>query len=54
MDLNVNLVPGLRVIELILEIVLQAMKDQPPEVRQQLAELALKDILWWRKLLKID
>lgn len=48
------MIPGLRIIELILEIVLEAMKGQPPEVRKQLWDWYVQDLTWWRKVLKID
>ena len=45
---------ALVILELILRIWLTALEGQPPEVRERLWQLYLKDIEWWRKFLKID
>ncbi len=44
----------LRVIELLLEIILEAMKGQTPEQRKVMWDWYIKDIEWWRKQLKLD
>lgn len=48
------MIPGLRIIELVLEIVLEAMKGQPPEIKAELWKIYLRDIEWWRRVLKLD
>jgi hypothetical protein len=44
----------LAIIELTLRIVLQAMEGQTPEQKKQLWDWYIKDVEFWRKLLKID
>ena len=39
----------LRVIELLLEIVLEGMKGQTPEQRKIMWDWYIEDIKWWRK-----
>lgn len=46
--------PGERIVELILEIVLEAMKGQTVEQKNKIWEIYIRDLEWWRKLLKID
>lgn len=44
----------LRIIELCLEIVLEAMRGQTPEQRAQMWTWYVEDIARWRRLLKLD
>ena len=43
-----------RVIELLLEIVLEAMRGQTPEQRAQMWQWYIEDMKWWRALLDDD
>ena len=47
-------IPGERIIELALEIVLEAMKGQTAEQRAQMWDWYIKDVSKWRKFLGID
>lgn len=53
LDLNVS-IPGQRIIELVLEIVLEAMRGQPKEVREQMWKWHCEDVTRWRKFWGID
>jgi hypothetical protein len=44
----------LRIIELVLEIVLEAMKGQSPEQKKQMWDWYISDLKIWRQWLKID
>lgn len=44
----------LKALEVLLEIVLEAMKGQTPEQRKQIWDWYIEDVKWWRKVLKID
>lgn len=44
----------LTIIELLLKIILLAMEGQTPEQRAKMWDWYIKDIEWWRKILKID
>ena len=44
----------LAIIELILRIVLEAMEGQTPEQKKQIWDWYIKDVEYWRKLLKLD
>jgi len=44
----------LAIIELLLSIVLEAMKGQSPEQKEKIWQFYINDIEWWRKALKID
>lgn len=48
------MIPGLRIIELLLEIVKLAMEGQSAEQRQQMWTWYIDDVKWWRKKLKLD
>ncbi len=48
------MIPGEKIIELILEIVLEAMKGQSPEQKKILWNFYIEDIKFWRKLFKLD
>ena len=43
----------LTIIELFLQIVLEAMKGQTAEQKKIMWDWYIKDIEWWRKILKI-
>lgn len=43
-----------RLIELLLEVILEAMRGQTPEQKQKMWDWYIKDVEHWRKLLKID
>jgi len=43
-----------RVIELALEVVLEAMRGQTPEQKRQMWDWYIADVERWRKLLKLD
>ena len=42
------------IIELVLRIVLAAMEGQTPEQRAIMWGWYIKDVVWWRRVLKID
>ncbi len=46
--------PGLRIIELLLEVVKLAMEGQTLEQRQKMWDWYIKDVERWRRLLKLD
>lgn len=48
------MIPGEKIVELILEIVLEAMKGQSPEHRKQIWDWYVEDIKFWRKLFKME
>jgi hypothetical protein len=47
------LIPGERIVELLLEIVLEAMRGQTPEQRRVMWDWYIEDVKWWREVLKI-
>lgn len=49
-----EIIPGLRIIELSLEIVKLAMEGQTIEQRQQMWAWHIENVKWWRKLFKMD
>lgn len=49
-----NPVPFVRLIELALEVVLEAMRGQSPEQKQQMWAFYISDLERWRKLFKLD
>ncbi len=46
--------PGLRLIELLLEIVKLAMEGQTPEQRAKMWDWYIADVERWRRLLKLE
>lgn len=48
------MIPGEKVIELILEIVLETMKGQNTEQRKQIWDWYVEDMKRWRKIFKMD
>ena len=44
----------LKIFELLLEIVLEAMRGQTVEQKQRMWEWYIKDVEWWRRVLKLD
>jgi 2-hydroxychromene-2-carboxylate isomerase len=52
-DLGVK-IPGERIIELVLEIVLVAMQGQSVEQRKQMWDWHIEDVKRWRKLVGLD
>ena len=48
------MIPGLRIIELVLELALEAMKGATPEQKARIWDIYLRDVDWWRRVLKID
>lgn len=48
------MIPGLRIIELLLEIVLEAMRGQTPEQKAKMWDFYIRDLEWWRRFLKLD
>lgn len=47
------MIPGERIIELILQIVLKAMEGQTAEQRKQMWDWYIEDVKFWRKTFKI-
>jgi hypothetical protein len=43
-----------RVIELLLEVALEAMRGQTPEQKKVMWDWYIEDVSRWRKLLKLD
>jgi hypothetical protein len=48
------MIPGERIIELLLQIVLEAMHGQSPEHKKQMWDWYIQDVMFWRRVLKID
>lgn len=48
------MLPGEKIIELILQIVLQTMEGQTPEQRKQIWDWHIEDVKRWRKIFKMD
>lgn len=48
------MIPGEKLLELLLELVLEAMKGQTPEQKKQMWDWYIEDIKWWRKFLGIE
>jgi len=44
----------LTIIELVLQIVLEAMRGQSPEQKEKMWQFYIQDMTWWRKAFKID
>jgi hypothetical protein len=49
-----NPVPFVRLIELALEVVLEAMRGQSPAQKEAIWSWYIKDVEAWRKLFKLD
>jgi hypothetical protein len=49
-----SVIPGERVIELLLEVTLEAMRGQTPEQREKIINWLIADIEKFRKFWKID
>lgn len=49
-----EIIPGLRIIELSLEIWKLILEGQTIEQRQKFTQMYLDDIAFWRKVFKID
>lgn len=47
-----SVMPYERAIELLLEVVLETMKGQTPEQRQQIWAWYIEDMKWWREQFK--
>lgn len=47
------MIPGQKIIELILEIALEAMKGQTPEQKKIIWDWYIEDVKFWRKVFKI-
>jgi len=48
------MVPFERSLELLLEIVLEAMRGQTPEQKKIIWDWYIEDIKWWRKVFKVE
>jgi len=48
------MIPFVRLIELLLEVALEAMRGQSPEQKQQMWAFYIADLERWRKLFKLD
>lgn len=48
------MIPGERIIELLLAIVLEAMKGQTPEQREKMWQWYIDDMILWRKNLGLE
>lgn len=48
------MIPGERVLELLLEVVLEAMRGQTPEQREKIWQWYIEDMARWRKIIGLD
>lgn len=48
------MIPGERIIELALELIIKAMEGQTPEQKKIMWDWYIEDIKFWRKLFKMD
>lgn len=48
------MIPGEKILELLLELIVEAMKGQTPEQKKQMWDWYIEDIKWWRKALGIE